>query len=199
MASWVTYAQTDAWTVAGEYHTLPWASRSDFAYGTEADSNIGIGYSYNYESTWSVSGTVNLSSSTSSRVQDNRGGQSYGHQEQIYVHYLKQRFNCNGWTGESRVIATNWNGGGLRSGADVSGNDNHRNRYTVALYSGQDYTRNSSSAYTYNGGVNIFGASLTTQSGFSSFVELSWHANTTGYLVGNDNFPSYSTIIYVSN
>lgn len=96
-------------------------------------------------------------------------------------------------------MAPSRDGGGIGSGSDVSGYDNHKNGYTVPLYSNQDFTRNSSSAYTYGGAVNVNGASLTAQSGFSSFVELSWHANSTGYLVGNDGYPSYSSIIYVAN
>ena len=197
---WMQKSTADAWTTVGEFHTAPWASSSDFGYGATADSNISMAFGYN-RTNWSLSGTVNISSNSGFRDQLNYANQWFGYQILGLFHYGLSDLvgTCTGDTHNNIVLGISWDGA-LKLGNYVGNWDNHPNGYTVKYPSGADFSRTTGSAYSYSGAVTVFGASLNAESGYSTTVDESWSAGSQpGYLYGNNDFPSRSTIVYASS
>jgi hypothetical protein len=197
--SWRTVSQTDAFTVVGELHVVSDLSGT-FTYATTANTTIGVAFSSNGGSSWSLSGDVSITNSISASASLKESG-NWGHQLKSEFHYVKERQWCPyAWTSNYRVLATDWDGG-YQIGLDESGWDNHPNKYTSPYPAGSSFTRNNGSGFNYGGAVCVFGACLNAKTDFTRTITLSWtntSTSTTRYLYGNDGFPTKSTIIYAS-
>ncbi len=192
------------WTKIGELHNAR-DSTATFTYGETADSSIEVGYSLTGDSNWTADGNVTISNSLSASVSITRNSsQWYDTGYQLLSEFSYQRLEyynvCAGYAPYYLVDATQWDGG-LKVGANVGGNDGNPNQYTDWFAPGSTFTRSQNSAWRYNAAVTTpWGASLTAQSGYSQYVELHWaFASSAGYnqaLYGNNNYPTYSQIIY---
>jgi len=202
--SWWDNATTDALTVVGEMHTRYWAATGQFAYETQATSNIEVGISYDGGGTWGGNGTVGVTNTISQGTDWPMHSVNYGRQLKLSFHYQKQQWGSAacGMTNQYKVFALYWNGGSFTEGNDTSQYDG---QYYVPnaqpVVSGQHYWRPQNTAVNYSGGVNVFGASLHAQSGYSGSVRLDLFARTDsggyGCLYGSGNAsPATAGIIY---
>lgn len=197
---WYTWSTSNGLTTVGELHDESW-TKATFTYGSNADSNIEVGYQYNGGGV-SDGGTINLSYSSSTRTSRSLPYWNASWIVQTVFTYAHQGLysTCYGYMGTSRVIAQYWNGTGLYWQGSRSWLDNNPNSNSFWLGGYGSWTRSSSSSYTYYGAVSVFGVSLHAQSGFSYYVENSWNNDQggSGCLVGSNNWPAWSGAVYVS-
>lgn len=198
---WVVVADSDAYTTVGELHDVPNFSYASFSYGQVADSSIGVGWSTNGGSTWGLNGTIDISNSNQVKVTKSVPGTGnwYGYHQDALFHYQKSRqWYCVDWTNTYRILATQWDGG-MQQGAYEGNYDNVPNQYTIKVDTYSTWQRISNNAATYSGGVTVWGARLSAQSGYSASVEAMWQTQSQkGYLYGNNTWPSSSGWIYAS-
>jgi hypothetical protein len=167
-------AETNRYTTVGELHTGR-NSSGWFRYGRSADSDIGVGLSYDGVR-WSVSGEAHVGNDLTAWVQIRRGS-SWAHKVRSSFHYKKYRHaTCfrRWWT----VKATRWNSG-LLVGDDQSYWDNRcgqdYRRYAVGYAPGTSFHRDRNELRRYSFAVAVFGARLSAQSGASTFVQSHWN------------------------
>lgn len=197
----VTYGY--AWTVIGDLHSETWTGSDYFAYGSTADSNIGVQYTYDGGSTWSLSGDINIGNTASARATVNKGGQNFGQHVKGYFQYGKyQWYDDCGLPTDTYEIAANFWTGGITTGDDITWCDNNPNGYTIRLQSGYEFKTVNETAYHYGGAASVFGLGFDAQSGFSgTSVEFYITAanGQYGFIYGRNNWPAQADAVYVSN
>jgi Concanavalin A-like lectin/glucanases superfamily len=190
-------------TTIAELHA--WADTTvTFTYGRTADSTIGVGYSRNGSTGWSLSGSQHVSNNASARSPSY--GPAYGKVERGQFNYQKYKIlnTCSGIT--YKVAPTVWTGGIDNGGANVAAADGHcldsdyaGKRASWDGGSGAAFDTTREKAATYGAAVTVFGAQLSARSGFSSNVHIHWHFVTPGvthWLCGSNNVPALAAIVY---
>jgi hypothetical protein len=178
------------YTVIGEVHT--WTDHTaTWSYGKTADSDIGVGISYN-GTAWQQSGTFHVGTSSSSTVAKAAGS--------LYGRLLLSRFEYRKlhWTGYCpflpvyTITPVRWLSG-LVEGADVRQYDGYCGSYYAANAAefgpNTRWSRNRSDYATFGGAVTAFGlVKLTAQSGLSTDVQVThtFGSGKSHRLCGND-------------
>lgn len=187
-------------TDIGEYHS-PNDSWGHFTYGRSADSDIGVGFAQTGQG-WHVSGSVHVGNTNSSNVGWQKGS-NVGRRLQSQFKYMLYRWvSCVNpdKTVSHEINAQAWTSG-ARNGQKNGALDNHcdNSRFKAVFGKGTHFDRTSNTAVTFNGAVSIFGASLTAQSGYSTWVQSHWNfgdRTKAHVLCGSDNYIGYSHRIY---
>ncbi len=158
-------------TVVGELNNAYRDTTASFSYGSQADSDIGVGVAA-AGSGFSIDGSVHVSTDNSATVSRSRRG-PYGRRVLSSFRYGKYRkqFRTARCPTQTIVKAEEWNGGLY----------DRKQRKTLGVcprpprstpYYGRDrFHRASKRAVTWAGGVSVFGAGLTVRSGFSRNVQ----------------------------
>ncbi|MGH2503336.1 MAG: hypothetical protein ACRDID_12585 [Ktedonobacterales bacterium] len=195
---WTVVADYYAYTTVGELHTVPNFSSAQFVYGNQADSNISTEVSASGTSGWSASGTINMSYSQATRV-TRTANNWFGYHQDAQFHYQKQREVYCTPLNAYRLLPIAWTGS-MHDGAYEGNLDNVPNGYTITVNYNSTFQTNTERAYTYGGAASVSGASISAQSGYSTYVELNWAtpSNQQGFLYGNNNYPTQSQLIYAS-
>lgn len=177
-------------TVIGEVHT--WTHHTaKWSYGRTADSDIGVGVTYDGR-VWSQSGAFHVGTSSSSVVTKRAGS--------LYGRLLLSRFEFRriAWVGfcpfvpREMIMPSRWLSG-LVEGANVQNYDGYCGSYYAANAAEFGphtlWSRNRSDYATFNAAVSAFGVvSLSARSGLSTNVKMT-HTFGTGKvhrLCGND-------------
>jgi len=178
------------YTVIGEVHT--WTDHTArWSYGKTADSDIGVGISYD-GSAWRQSGSFHIGTSSSSTV-TKKAGSRYGRLLLSRFEYRKLH-----WTGYCpflpayTIAPARWLSG-LVEGRNVRQYDGYCGSYYAANAAefgpNTQWSRDRSDYATFHGAVSAFGVvSLTAQSGLSTDVRMT-HTFGSGRfhrLCGND-------------
>jgi hypothetical protein len=172
---------------------------------------MGVGVSASgADGSWSVDGTFHVSTSTGASVGITPTASRWGYQllsRFTYAKtYEKPEFLCNHGVcvpicnAQYWAYVTTWEGS-LLVGTNVGQFDGKcASGQTWAFYPASSrFATTTERAYTYKGGITIFGFGFTTQSGFSSTVSESWRFGTKYnryFLCGNNATPPHSTIVY---
>lgn len=192
---------------------LEWHSSADadgrWEYGATADSDVGVGWDYNGNGGWFVSGTQHVSNSLGAKV--------YGTSTTLIGTYKTSNFTytegyykpyglgttCSGTsipvnTKTTRV--TTWQGGTGSSG-DVSSQNclsAPQSSYSLRYERYTGFTKNTSRARSISAAATFsYGLSLSGTSGYSTNVDMSWYwARNWGYICGNNAYPSSAQVIY---
>lgn len=196
--------------VIGEYHL--WDGMSGyFSYGATADSDLGVGYSSSSTGPWKVSSSVHIGNrrSTGTSMKYNASGRYGKHLRQRFK-YNRSRFRyyCPGYSYTYyRIYAKYWVPY-QTIGGDVSNWDGPTQynkscmECRTRISPGDEFTRHKNDAYTYRGSINVMGAQLTAQSGFSVNVQSHWKCakSRSGgcYLFTHGGTTVTATIIYAS-
>lgn len=187
------------WTDVGEYHSTKNMSGT-FTYGKTADSDIGVGTSIDYGSTWSIKGTVHAGNSL---------GASYtwtipadkGNRVRSIFEYDWNDWYCDALYLDTEVTAEQWNG------SQTVGDDNHfldyqcddkHAQYENTIIEGGSFDRLSKDFVTFSWAAKVFGYdAYTSQSGASTWVQLHLHSDKYAHIIcGDDDFPVRSHRVY---
>ncbi|MFN8076791.1 MAG: hypothetical protein U0Q15_15425 [Kineosporiaceae bacterium] len=190
-------------TVIGELH-VGGDAKGNFNYGSTADSDIGV--SYNYGSGWKVSGAAHVGTGTQTVSGWADRGPIWRYPLKTQFTYHKYEYitdaNCGGASGSKtyyKAQVARWDGG-----ATVGASLTNQYAYCTTSTNRVDYSpgtrlaRSSYRAYTYDGAVAVFGASLTAKSGYSTNVdfELKFGSNPSHLVCGNDGPPTSSSKVW---
>ncbi len=199
-------SSTVSYTKIGALHNTSDA-QAHFTYGQVADSTISAAVSANGTSGWSADGSASISNSQGSAVgitkQDGQWADN-GYVLESQFEYVKYHWysQCTGYEDKYTVDATQWDGG-LIVGANEGSWDNNPTSFTDLYAPGANFSTSSESAYNYGGAVSVFGASLSAQSGFSSYVKESWNFSSSAThnqkLYGENNYPPYARRIFAAD
>ncbi len=203
--------ELDRYMVIGEAHV--WKDQAlTWAYGEQADSNIGVGYSTDGIH-WSLSGSMHVGNKRSAQITDtisNLGDDdgNFGRRYRSEFHFVKERQRrvCLGRSATVyRIRATRWNGG-FDYYDDVKDLNGHcGDRYVgTAVYftpaSGKGtFRRASEDLRTYTAAVTVFGVSLSGQTGASKSSSQTWRFGrhfTRYYLCGDTGKPTVAERIF---
>jgi hypothetical protein len=187
-------------TVIGEVHT--WTDHTArWSYGKTADSDIGVGVSYN-GTTWSESGSFHVGTSSSSVV-SKRAGSRYGR-------LLLSRFEYRklAWVGycpfvpQATIVPGRWLSG-LVEGASVRNYDGYCGSFYAANAAefgpNTRWSRDRSEYATFNAAVSAFGlVSLSARSGLSTNVRMTHTFGSGSFhrLCGNDADILHATRVF---
>jgi len=164
-----------AWTVVGElnnaYNDGTWAR---FRYGraSGADTEFGIAAKYG-PSTWTIGGTNSISDEGEATFPTAR--RRYSRQMRTLFEFKKQsaRNNtCAVW--DTYIKAVSWHGGNNDEVRVRNGLDRCDRSLAATWTGGAKFKRSRNAAVRYNYGVEVFGVSLTAQSGFSENVTIEY-------------------------
>ena len=164
-----------AWTVVGElnnaYNDGTWAR---FRYGraSGADTQFGVAAKYG-PSTWTIGGTNSVSDEGFATFPTVR--KRYSRRLRTMFEFKKQsaRNNtCAVW--DTYIKAVSWHGGNNDSVRVSNGLDRCNRNLAASWTGGAKFKRNRNEAVRYNYGVDVFGISLSAQSGFSENVTIEY-------------------------
>ena len=187
-------------TVIGEVHT--WTDHTaKWSYGKTADSDIGVGVSYN-GTTWSQSGSFHVGTASSSVV-TKRAGSRYGR-------LLLSRFEYRklAWVGycpflpKETIVPGRWLSG-LVEGAGVRNYDGYCGSFYAAHAAefgpNTQWSRDRSEYATFNAAVSAFGVvTLSARSGLSTNVRMTHTFGSGSFhrLCGNDADVLHATRVF---
>jgi hypothetical protein len=178
-------------TVVGEFHTeADTTNDSYFHYGESADSTISVAVKQAHESAWSVSGVSHVGNGRSGAI--GKEGPRPNFHAQILTDFEYGRYRasnpCYGGRTYETVRALEWLGGSGERFYDAPGcRPDHPN--TRRYQPGHFQKRNTHKARNWEKNISVFGASLSSRSGYSEFVESYWKfgdAYEFHYLCGDD-------------
>lgn len=193
------YASTDYKTapvIIGEIHT--WKNMSaTVTYGRKADTTFGVAASYSGGGI-GITGSAYVGNSHSSAVSRTFGAK-YG--KQLTSSFDFTRTNFSGCYQTSAIAPSRWVGADLSDGTDVSRFDGvcrTRAGFVPSLVSPNTTVSTSNeSNYQYSVGATVWGVGLSAHSGYSQYVEMSWHnGNAINYICGNGHYWSSAPIVY---
>lgn len=176
-----------------------------FVYGSRADSDVGVAYSDN-GGPWYLSGEAHAGNALSREVSIT-GGPNFGRRIVSQFNYAQLFLlaDClegyDRYMGRRAVEVTSWRGG-ITYDYDWRNLDNQRNANWNIFGKGGAMSRTAYDFVKLSGAVSIWGASLTAQSGSSTYVETHWtfgSARNAHYLYGNDSTPPYAHRVFASD
>jgi hypothetical protein len=151
-------------TVGATYSHVP-GVRMHFTYGNGQSSSLGVGVSSSgADGTWSQSGTHSVSSDSSESFPTFSGATSK--QDRTEFVYKEFRVECGGLQTQATSFA---------GGATTAATSPPSAGFCVTQAVGTTFTKHSTSAYTFTGGVSLsgpLGINLSVQTGYSSRAEL---------------------------
>jgi hypothetical protein len=190
--------------VVGEMHTANNMGGSVFTYGKTADSNFGVGYSFD-GTHWSINGTTHVGTSSSSAetwTVPTTVPMNTGHRLLSSFHWQKRKINCPVGGTHYDIVATLWRAGAIL-GADNSSFDHQCNStYSankVPQAPGTKFDRSGNAFVTWSIDASAFGVGLSAQSGASTYVKihLEFHQSSGNqYICGNDAAPTQAHRIF---
>lgn len=178
------------WDVVGELYTGPHATGT-FRYQVQASTTLGIGVSATGAfGSWSSSGTVSWA------INSTQNFGSYGINSlkvlQTKFQYGKYRESCFTEFGPCGITYQ------TRVNQFVGGTNNYNTpsaptaTMCTTYLAGTGAETDTATAVTFSNGMSMgsqIGVDLSTRSGFSTTVKLSWTYVTAGSLCGTNNFP----------
>ena len=178
------------WTVIGELNNAYSDTRAVFHYGRHghAETSIGVAISKDNEASFTISGETHVSKGGS--IQFPMIKRRYARKLRTKFEYTREQIRvtpCSAW--ETHIRATDWLGGT----DDAIKQPGTLNKCDSTWVGGTDQ-RGVDNKYTghavrWNRGVTVFGVHLTTKSGFSENVGLTYRYGTSRpkyYLCGPD-------------
>ncbi len=203
---WKLVSTSRKWTEVGQLHTSADTIKAQFTYGRTADSNISVGYKYG-AGPWNIGGSVHIGNTRSSASTKTAGSYYYRYELSQFLYGL-WRLYADCYEGEvyqnqDHTEAITWIGGGQDGTSSISYWDNrdHSDYFYYDFGPGWDYARSTSDLSGISGAVSVFGASLSAQSGASSFVKYAYQFGSRAhhYLYGLTTYPDYAGVIYASD
>lgn len=189
-------------TTIGEYHAARDVS-GRFSYGEKADSEISVGAGADGQS-WSIAGSKHIGNSRESIVKWKRS-KNFHRELDTKFRYGKWKVSFEGPRCPDpyyRVIPDHW-GTGAREGdrifSVVWGCRHRPKKYRAVFAKGTSLTRNESNATWFKKTVCVFGACLSSQSGFSSNVVSHWNfgrKRERHLMCGNNALPSRAKRVF---
>jgi len=190
-------------TVVGEMNNAYPGGKTSFSYGNQADSSISTAVSVN-GGPFELGTAKHVSNASGSTGSFTRGG-PYARKVIGFFTYDKKRYFCKDRFGDSRkelhVEPVAWEGsiiGGRALPAAI--NRCRRNSpNTVRVPPGYVFSTSSEHAATWSNAAKVFGAGLSAQSGFSSFVtETITMPKAKGryYICGSDGPPATASRVF---
>lgn len=168
-------------TVGTTYSHVPGVSMH-FTYGSGQSSSLGVAVSGSgTDGSWSASGTHSISSDSSESFPTFSGATS-NHERTEFV-YKEFTVECAGF----QTQATSFAGGATTTTATPPSAG-----FCVTQGVGTSFTKHSSSAFTFTGGVSMsgpLGVDLSAQTGYSTSAELTYGFTQRRDLCGTDGFP----------
>jgi len=174
---------TGAYTLAGEAHAY-YDAVGSFTYSSTASTDLSVGVSYNYGSTFSVAGNFHVGNSMGFSSGYSRGPQA-AYQWKVPVLYSKDEIweQCFGGDQYDKTTVTAqkvslWSGGANGAyGANVIGKDgevaydNSNPAYRAVVLRNSFFAESSGRAQTYSGAASIFGFSVTGTTSYGTTRE----------------------------
>jgi len=168
-------------TVGTTYSHVPGVT-AHFTYGSGQSSGLGVGVSSSGSfGTWSASGTHSVSSDSSESFPTFSGARS-DHERTEFV-YKKFLIECDGY----QTQATSFAGGATHTTATPPSAG-----FCVAQAVDTSFTKHSTSAFTFTGGVSMSGAigvDLSAHTGYSTTAELTYSFTQRRDLCGTNDYP----------
>lgn len=169
-------------TVVGAMYSHVPGVTMNFRYGSSQSSSLGVAISGSGNfGTWSASGTHSVSSSNSEIFPTFHNATSHRYRT-VFV-YDEFRIECGGL----QTQATSWAAGATTLGATPPAAT-----HCVTQQAGSTFVKDSTSAYTFAGGVAISGAigvNLSAHTGYSVTAELRFSFSQTRSLCGTNAAP----------
>ena len=210
-------SQVNIDTVVGEMHTANGIVEGNgdeghgtyFAYGSNADSSVDVGFQQSTGAPWSVSGSVHIGNNAGSTQASIRPvGNQFGYKIRSgFMHQHLKHTVCGETSYESTT--TKWTGvpDQIVPGSEpadyvhnLDGDCSNANKnYTSKHYPGESWSRTTNQLTHFDLGFGAFGFTGGTQSGASKWVQMRWQWNSdssTYWLCGNDNAPGYAHRIF---
>jgi hypothetical protein len=174
-------------TVIGELRTPGDTQAASFSYGKRADSEIGVA-ARGTDGPWSLSGTFHIANAQSAAISQRANS---GEHLLVRSRFMYDRYEYFCPSGRrEKVVPREWFGDVQAEATAVLGCANtpeiRRGHYSSA----SGFDRDSQKATRWQGAVQVFGASLTAQSGYSQFVQSHWtFGSQPDHLLCGDNGP----------
>jgi hypothetical protein len=195
--------------IIGELHT-GLDQRAHFDYGQKADTDIDVAISVD-GTVWKKAGFkahVGTSMGTTDEATEKQNvGQEFGHKLASYFRVVKYKVHRSCFFGYGNktwyeLRATRWQGG-LDIDEDVSRFDHQclttYSKYALPQPPDSEFGTITTRAFEYSAGLEIFGISLGTRSGYSRWVDLHWHFGkkfNRYWLCGDTDFPRFAKRIF---
>ena len=169
-------------TVVGAMYSHVPGVTMNFRYGSGQSSSLGVAVSGSGTfGTWSASGTHSISTNASETFPTFRNVTSHRYRT-VFV-YDEFRIECGGLQAQ----ATSWAAGATTLGATPPAAT-----HCVTQQAGSTFVKDSTSAYTFSGGVAMSGAigvNLSAHTGYSTTAELRFAFSQTRSLCGTNALP----------
>jgi hypothetical protein len=200
---WANFIKSgNYWTDIGEYHSTKNMSGT-FTYGKTSDSDVSVGISYNFGSTWSTGGTVHVGNSQGVSITWAVPADS-GKRVRTIFQYDWNDWYCDAFYIDTEVSAKKWNG------SQAIGDDNHfldyqcdekHAQYENTIVEHGSFDRIDKDFVTFSWVAKVFGFDgYTSQNGASTWVQLHLHADKYAHVIcGTDDFPVRSHRIYAGH
>jgi hypothetical protein len=195
---WNRFAQV------GELHADSDVTNARFTYGQTADTTFDV-VTKAGTGDWSVSGGVHIENTQSASVYAETAGQSNYHwalRTQFRFVNMKLFKDCVGgpyrvWTGTQLAYALEWTGNGMTLSNTLT-QPARKSANSVPYGSHSGFARTSGTLVKWSAAVTVWGASLSAQSGSSTFVKLEYAfgAKPTHYMYGDTGLPSVSKRVF---
>jgi len=201
---WDEDAFSNRYAQVGELHADYDVSNARFTYGQTADTTFDVMSKTGTEA-WTVAGGVHIDNTRSAAVYAETAGTTNYHwalRTQFRFVNMKLFKDCVGgpyrvWTGSQMAYALEWTGNGMTlSNTLTQPARKSANSASYGAHSG--WTRTSGTLVRWSAAVSVFGASLSAQSGSSTFVKIdySFGGRPTHYLYGDNALPSDSKRVF---
>jgi hypothetical protein len=195
---WNRFAQV------GELHADADVKNARFTYGQTADTTFDVMTKAGTES-WSVAGGVHIENTRQAAVYAETAGLTNYHwalRTQFRFVNMKLFKDCVGgpyrvWTGSQMAYALEWTGNGMTlSNTLTQPARKSANSAPYGPHSG--WARTSGTLVRWSAAVSVWGASMSAQSGSSTFVkiEYSFGSKPTHYLYGDTGLPTDSKRVF---
>lgn len=184
-------------TKIGEINAEPDTVYNMFTYGegNTADSDISVAMRGN--GPWQLVGTHHVGNGRETEV-EHEGGASQSLWFSSGFDYHLMRDDC----GREKVIVHQWRSGiedhrQINQGCTIEPYRRHAERFDP----GKSFKRSENRSVTWTNAAEIFGASLTSRSGFSKHVhmELKFGSGETHLVCGDDEVPNHSKRVFSGN
>jgi hypothetical protein len=203
---WKLASTSVQWTETGQLHVSGDTTKAQFTYGRTADTDISAAYRV-AGGAWSLSGSTHVGNSLTSASTKTASSFYYRHELSQFQYGLWKLYaDCYEgeiYQNQDHTEVLMWIGGGLDGTTSISYWDNrsHANYYFYDFGPNWDYTRSTSSLSGIDAAVSVFGATLKSQSGASSYVKYYYLFGSQAhhYLYGLTRYPNQAGVIYASD
>jgi hypothetical protein len=187
-------------TVVGEFHSDSDTSpESYFHYGQSADTDVSVGVKYSGKN-WTLSGEHHVGNQRKKTVgKDGIGSNFHAQMVSDFAYGRYEAKSSCGLGSHEEIRPIEWLSGSDERFYPAPGCNLDDSERTRKYGPGHFFTRKEQRAERWSGAAEVFGVSLSAQSGYSKWVESHWRFGTneqTHYLCGSNGDPDRASRIF---